>query len=197
VRLFIAAYPPPEVLDHLVSHVSALAVGQPREPGRSVRLVPPERLHLTLVFLGDVPGAKLPAAKAAVAGSVARWIAAHDRRARLPCIRIGGGGRFGRGRFTTLWAGVRGDLAVLGDLVADLRRELRAAKLPFDAKAFRPHVTLARPGDRLPDEDLATDLKALCDYQGPDWPVASIDLVESHQGPNITYDRLAAFTLHP
>lgn len=195
MRLFIAAYPPEAALAHFGSLVSTLAVGQPREPGRSVRLVPPERMHLTLVFLGDVPDDRLPAAKAAVAAGAARWAAGRDRGARVPHLSIGGGGRFGRGRFTTLWAGVRGDLAPLGDLVGDVRRELRAAKLPFDVKPFRPHVTLARPADRLPDADLAADLHALCHYQGPEWPVASIDLVESHQGPNITYDRLVAFPL--
>jgi 2'-5' RNA ligase len=195
VRLFIAAYPPEEALAGFGSLVSTLAVGQPRGPGQSVRLVPPERMHLTLVFLGDVPEDRLPAAKAAVAAGVARWAATHDGRARLPHVRIAGGGRFGRGRFTTVWAGVRGDVAALGDLVGDLRRQLRAAKLPFDVKPFRPHVTLARPGDRLPDADLAADLHALCHYQGPEWPVASIDLMRSNQGPNITYDRLAAFPL--
>jgi RNA 2',3'-cyclic 3'-phosphodiesterase len=195
VRLFVAAYPSPEALVHFGSLVSTLAVGQPRGPGQSLRLVPPDRMHLTLVFLGDVPEDRLPAVKAAVATAVARWVGGHERRARQPHIRIGGGGRFGRGRFTTLWAGLRGDLAALGDLVADVRRELRAAKLPFDVKPFRPHVTLARPGDRLSDADLAADLHALCQYQGPEWPLGSIDLVESHQGPNITYDRLAAFPL--
>ena len=195
MRLFVAAYPSEEALSGFASLVSTLAVGQPREPGQSVRLVPRERMHLTLVFLGDVPEDRLPAAKAAVAAGVARWAAGRDRGSRLPHIRIGGGGRFGRGRFTTLWAGVRGDVAALGDLVGDLRRELRTAKLPFDVKPFRPHVTLARPGDRLPAEDLAADLQALCGYQGAEWPVGSIDLVESHQGPNITYDRLAAFPL--
>jgi 2'-5' RNA ligase len=94
-----------------------------------------------------------------------------------------------------VWAGVRGDLAGLDDLVTDLRRDLRAAKLPFDPKPFRPHVTLARPGDRLPAEDLAADLAALGSHHGSEWPVASIDLMESHQGPNITYERLAAFPL--
>jgi 2'-5' RNA ligase len=195
VRLFIAAYPPEAVLADFSSFVSTLAVGQPRGPGQSVRLVPPERVHLTLVFLGDVAEDRLPAVKAAMSAAVARWTVGRERREGLPNIRVNGSGRFGRGRFTTVWAGVRGDLATLNDLVTDLRREIRAAKLPFDVKPFRPHITLARPGDRLSDEDLAADLEALGRYRSPDWQVASIDLVESHQGPNITYDRLAAFPL--
>jgi 2'-5' RNA ligase len=115
----------------------------------------------------------------------------------VPRLRIGGGGRFGRGRFTTVWAGVRGDSAALGDLVTEVRRELRTAKLPFDAKAFRPHVTVARPGDRLPDAQLAADLAALVRYEGPEWPVEAIYLVRSNQGPQISHDRLATFPLQP
>lgn len=195
MRLFIAAYPPEAVLADFSSFVSTLAVGRPRGPGQSVRPVPPERVHLTLVFLGDVAENRLPVVKASISAAVTRWAAGRERPEGLPRICIGGSGRFGRGRFTTVWAGVRGDLAALNDLVTDLRRELRAASLPFDVKPFRPHITLARPGDRLSAEDLAADLEALGRYRGPDWRVASIDLVESHQGPNITYDRLAAFPL--
>jgi 2'-5' RNA ligase len=195
VRLFIAAYPSPDALADLTTIVSTLAVGQPRGPGQSVRLVPPERIHLTLVFLGDVEEERLPAVKSAMAVAVERWAGGRERRGGVPHVAIGGGGRFGRGAFTTLWAGVRGDVPDLGDLVKDLRRDLHAAKVPFDPKAFRPHFTLARPGDRLAAGDLAADLDALNRYQGPEWPVGSIDLVESHQGPNITYDRLVAFPL--
>ena len=182
--------------------VSGLAVGAPREAGQSVRLVPPERIHLTLNFLGDVPDGREPAAQAALAAAVRQWTSSGDRVGRgrgeqrpAPRLRIGGGGRFGRGRFTTLWAGIRGDTAQLGDLVTDVRRELRAAKLPFDAKPFRPHVTIARPGDRLSAEDLAADLAVLGTYEGPTWTVDKIALVESRQGPNTTYVRRAEYPL--
>jgi 2'-5' RNA ligase len=200
--LFVAAFPPPAVLADFATHLSNLAVGRPRGPGQSVRLVPPERVHLTLTFLGEVPDDREPAARSAVAAAVTRWAASgsggrgrDDQRRKAPVLRIGGGGRFGRGRFTTLWAGIRGDMAALNDLVTDLRRELRTARLPFDAKAHRPHITIARPGDRLPDGDLAADLDALGGYEGPDWFVHAIDLVRSNQGPDITYDRLRSFTL--
>ena len=94
-----------------------------------------------------------------------------------------------------MWAGVRGDTTALGDLVTDLRRELRSARLPFDVKAHRPHVTVARPGDRLPEEHVAADLAALSAYEGPEWPVESIALVSSTQAPATTYDRIATFSL--
>jgi 2'-5' RNA ligase len=79
--------------------------------------------------------------------------------------------------------------------VIEVRRELRAARLPFDAKPFRPHVTIARPGDRLSAEDLAADLAVLGKYESPTWTVDRIALMESLQGPNITYVKLAEFPL--
>jgi 2'-5' RNA ligase len=187
--LFVAAYPPPVVLDDFVSHVSTLACGAPRPPGGSLRLVPPERLHLTLVFLGEVADERLPEVERAVEAGVGS-----DPR-KVPRLRIGGGGRFGRGKFTIVWAGVRGDTTALSDLVTDVRREMRSAKVPFDVKAFRPHITVARPGDRLPEEQVAADLAGLSTYEGPEWPVESIDLVSSNQGPDITYDRLSSYPL--
>ncbi|GAA0948019.1 RNA 2',3'-cyclic phosphodiesterase [Virgisporangium aurantiacum] len=202
MRLFVAAFPPPGVLADFVSHVSTLCCGEPRPPGGSLRLVTPERVHLTLTFIGEVDDDRLPVVEAAVAAGVRRWAGAgrtgsvkKDEKRKVPRLRIGGGGRFGRGKFTVVWAGVRGDTTALGDLVTDLRQELRTAKVPFDVKAHRPHVTVARPGDRLADEQVACDLAALGSYEGPEWSVESIDLVRSNQGPNITYDRLSAFPL--
>jgi 2'-5' RNA ligase len=196
--LFVAAFPPPEVLDDFVLHVSTLACGAPRPPGSSLRLVPPERVHLTLVFIGEVPDERLPVVETAVGAGVRRWSFSgveqqkRNEPRKAARLRIGGGGRFGRAASTIMWAGVRGDTTALGDLVTDLRRELRSAGLPFDVKAHRPHVTVARPGDRLAEEHVAADLAALSAYEGPEWPIESITLVNSTQA---TYDRIATFAL--
>jgi len=191
MRLFVAAYPSPEAIEDLAALVDSLAIGQPRAEGQSLRLVPPRRWHLTLAFLGEVADERLPDVHTALAAAAARW---PDQRT-APTVWLGGGGRFGRGRFTTVWTGVRGDTAVLGDLVTDVRQQLRTARLPFDAKAYRPHVTLARPADRLPDAELAADLDRLDRHQGPRWTVETIDLVRSNLGPQITYERLASWPL--
>ena len=76
MRLFVAAFPPPEVLDDFVLHVSTLACGASRPPGGSLRLVPPERVHLTLVFIGEVPDERLPVVETAVGAGVRRWSSA-------------------------------------------------------------------------------------------------------------------------
>jgi 2'-5' RNA ligase len=96
-----------------------------------------------------------------------------------------------------VWAGVHGDLDGLRDLTGAVRRELRRAKLPYDGKPLRPHITLARPGDRLPPELIAADLAALAAYDGPQWTVDEVRLVRSHLGPKPRYEPVGRFTLAP
>jgi 2'-5' RNA ligase len=175
--------------------VDGLGVGQPRERGRSVRLAPAEQWHVTLAFLGEVPDPMVDEARLAVDRAVERWrdTGTHE----VPNVRIAGGGTFGRDRFTTLWAGLRGDVDALAGVSDALRRELRAARLPSDNKKFRPHVTIARPGDRITADELATDLAALEAYEGPPWTVGDIRLMRSQLGPRPTYDRMHEVPLTP
>jgi 2'-5' RNA ligase len=110
-------------------------------------------------------------------------------------VRVAGGGRFGRRRFTIMWAGLAGDVESLVGLATGVRRELRRARVPFDRKPFKPHLTLARPGDRLTDEELRADLAALGGYEGPEWTVDAVHLYSSQLGPRPSYERLASTPL--
>jgi RNA 2',3'-cyclic 3'-phosphodiesterase len=198
VRLFVAAYPSAAARDDFAGLVRKLSVGQPRERGHSVRLASVDNWHVTLAFIGEVPDASLDKARQAVERAVTTWRASDTRArtdTRAPTVRIAGGGTFGRGRFTTLWTDLRGDVDALTDLAAGLRRELRKARFPRDNKQFRPHITIARPGDRLPADELAGDLALLDGYQGPKWTVDRIQLMRSHLGPRPTYDVLAEVPL--
>jgi RNA 2',3'-cyclic 3'-phosphodiesterase len=178
VRLFIAAYLPPEVERHFAATVGTLAVAGPMPEGQSLRLVPAEQWHMTLAFIGEVDDAR--------ADDAAEVLRALPPLA--PQVRIEGGGRFGRGKFTTLVAKVDGDVAPLG---AAVRAQLKKRRLPFDRRPLQPHVTVARPGDRLPQQDLAADLEVLRTYQGPQWRVDDIRLMKSELGPRPTYEVLA------
>jgi len=192
VRLFVAAYPSAAAREDLAGLARKLNVGQPRERGHSVRLASADHWHVTLAFIGEVPETSLDKARQAVDRAVATWRVGETVP---PTVRIAGGGTFGRGRFTTLWTDLRGDVDALTDLAAGLRRELRKAHFPRDNKQFRPHITIARPGDRLPADELAGDLALLDGYQGPKWTVDRILLMRSHLGPRPTYDVLAEVPL--
>jgi 2'-5' RNA ligase len=176
--LFIAAYLPAEAEQHFAETVGTLAVARPMPEGQSLRLVPAEQWHMTLAFVGEVDDARADDAVEVVQAVPAL----------VPQVRIAGGGRFGRGKFTTLVAKVDGDVAPLGDAV---RKLLKRRKLPFDRRPLQPHVTIARPGDRLPQEVLAADLEVLREYQGPQWSVEDVRLMQSVLGPRPAYEVLA------
>lgn len=180
MRLFVAAYPPDPARADLARVVGGLGVGRPREPGRSVRLVPEENWHLTLAFLGEVPESALP--------KVARLVDRSTRDRAAPTVRVAGGGTFGRGPAVTLWAGLAGDVAELTALATGVAQALRRSRLSEDRKPFRPHVTLARPGDRMSDEEVKADLAVLDGYRGPAWTVGTVRVMRSHLGPRPQYD---------
>jgi RNA 2',3'-cyclic 3'-phosphodiesterase len=177
VRLFIAAYPSEEALDDLESVLSNLGMVRHASANQvNVRLTRRELWHVTLAFLGDVERVEAAAqALDSVAGSAA-------------VLRIGGGGKFGRGRFTIVWAGLRGDVDALARTAASARAQIRRVRLQYDKKPFRPHVTIARPGDRAPAAVVAADVAALEAYDGPDWTSDEICLVSSRQGPRPVYE---------
>ena len=188
----MAAYPPVEVCDHLERRLADLQVTLAAGRGVNTRLSRRDTWHVTLAFLGDVPDRRAPDAAAAVEHAVDRW---RSTGSEPPELRLAGGGRFGRGRFTVLWVGVDGDRSALDGLSRGLRRELKQGRLPYDNRPFKPHLTIARPGDRLDREAVEADRDVLAAYRGPDWPVRQVELVLSHLGPKPWYEHLAAWPL--
>lgn len=177
MRLFVAVYPPVAALDELERFSARLLVSKAHAEGVNTRITARPLWHVTLAFLGDVPDVRVPEAARAVDR------ATEQVREFTPSLRIAGGGRFGRGRFTVLWAGVQGDVAGFARIAGSVRRELTAARLRFDNKQFSPHLTLARPGDRVPLESVDADIASLAAYRGQPWPCPRMTLVASHLGP--------------
>lgn len=203
MRLFVAVYPPPEAVDDLIAQVGRLRIGEAAARGVNVRLTRRETMHVTLAFLGEVTETRLPAVCSALGQAARTWRRAAATsgpeaspvQAGPPRVRLTGGGRFGRGRFTVLWTGLAGEVDALRAVSATIRRELKRARLPYDDKPFRPHLTIARPGDRVDQETVTFDLSVLAGYLGPTWPVTEMVLMRSHLGPRPTYDRLDAWPL--
>ena len=178
-RLFVCVDPSPDAVEHLGAVVDTLAVARANVEGHSTRLAARDRWHITLAFLGDVRVDRVDRAAAALDRAWAEVKPAE--------VRFAGGGTFGRGRFAILWAGLGGDVAGLAAASKALRRELRRARLSFDAKPFRPHLTISRPGTRVAPADLAEDVMVLQGYEGPLWTVTEAHLVSSVLGPRPVY----------
>lgn len=180
MRLFVAAYPSAAALDDLAVRIGDLHVGRAAADGINARLAARPLWHLTTAFLGEVDEKRRDAAIAALDAGVGEGGTA-------PIVRLAGGGTFGRGNFVTLWVGLAGDVVGLQSLAGTVRGKLRRAHLPFDRKPFQPHLTIARPGRRLPAEHIDADVATLTTYLGPTWPLTELVLVQSHQGPHPTH----------
>ncbi len=173
MRLFVAVTPPPEALAHLV------AAAQTLRPlgGDDVRWPPPERWHVTLAFLGEVPEQRVATLHAALGEALG------------PCtpvaLALRGGGSFGRG---ILWVGVEGDLPVLERAARAAARAARAARVPVERRPFRPHLTLARSKGR---GDVRDVVAALREYVGPPWTAVQAELVRSRLGARPQHDVVA------
>lgn len=129
LRLFFAVPAPPEV--------RALAGdAQARLAGLRAALPSPEDLHVTLAFLGDAD----PGTVEALLGL--------GRRAAAGCapfpLRTAGLGGFPRPAAARLLYLAFEPQPALAALAGRLREALREARVPFDPKPFRPHLTLAR-----------------------------------------------------
>lgn len=131
MRLFVAAELPDEMREALAETSAAL-----RDAVRG-RYVAPDSFHLTLAFLGEVPGSAVPQ----VADALEEGCRGHAPiEAELSAL-----GSFGKARSAVLWQAVQG--AGLSELAGDVRTALKAAGFTYDEKGFLPHVTLMRAAD--------------------------------------------------
>jgi 2'-5' RNA ligase len=177
-RLFVAVVPPDRARVDLDRALSPLrgAAGEPR-------WIPPERWHVTLLFLGTVPEERMADLRDAVGTAVGPTSPL--------TLRLAGAGHFGAGRRPQVfWAGVDGDVAALTEVADRLRGAARHLGLPVEDRPFRAHLTLGRWRPGRPLDAALPD--RLAGYRGPDWPVTEVALFASHHGH---YDPIATWTL--
>lgn len=154
----------------------ARALGPLRDAEPGVRWVPREQWHLTLVFLAAVaPGAVDPL----VAGL--RRAAASTPPLRLALTGAGAFPRTERAR--VVWAGLDGDVEVLGALAEGCRDAAVAAGVEVEARPFHAHLTIARARRRPVRAGGLVD--ALAGYAGPEWTADGIELVHSRPGKGV------------
>src|SRR4051812_15444710 len=107
-----------------------------RDRGAAPRFVTPEHMHLTLVFIGEVPQERAPSIVAAASEAIA-----------MPpfAVAFGGIGMFpSRGAPRVLWLGVADGAREGMRLQSVVASRLEAAGGPSGARPFHPHLTLAR-----------------------------------------------------
>ena len=165
MRLFVAVPPPAEQLRALDA---ALGVRD-----ESLRWVPPEQWHLTLVFCGEVSPTVVPELTERLARGAAR-----TPRFEL---NLAAAGSFPRqaARARVLWVGLGGELETLTRLAERCSAAARRSGIGVEDRPFRPHLTVARCG--RPTEVTAW-VRLLDGYRGPTWQADRLTLVASHLG---------------
>jgi 2'-5' RNA ligase len=150
------------------------------------RPVPQESLHLTLVFLGELPAPVLADADLAF------------RQVRAPAfeLRLAGVGLFGGAKPRAVYAGVAAS-AELRRLQAKVETAARSAGIAVEARRYVPHVTLGRLPERMEGRDrLERAVAARGGLPGPAFAVGDFRLYRSHlTGGGPVYEELARYPL--
>lgn len=150
------------------------------------RAVPPENLHLTLLFLGSL------------AEPVVEDLDLALGKLRAPAfeVAIAGLGMFGGPKPRAVYAGVA-DNPGLRHLHGKVRAAAERAGCAPEARRFVPHVTLARLSGRPPDRQrLERAVAGRADYAAPRFVAEDFRLYRSHLGAEAaTYQELARYPL--
>ncbi|HVT61678.1 MAG TPA: RNA 2',3'-cyclic phosphodiesterase [Thermoanaerobaculia bacterium] len=171
MRLFIAVEIPEAVRREVKRRMAGLRERLPR-----ARWVDPEVMHLTLLFLGETAGGRLPE----LAARLRAAFASHPQLA----LRLAGGGTFPPGRPARVaWIGVAAPPAFAEVQAAAVRAAVETIEHEPDKRPFQPHLTLARcpaPWPRGAAEKFAA---AFPGEIGPPFMVARGVLMESKLSP--------------
>lgn len=132
MRTFIAAEIPKEIQEKVGEYISIIS-----DVIHDVKWVPPQNLHFTVKFLGEVRNSDIRHVKECVSGVTSEF---------SPFIMgISGIGFFpDQERPKVIWLGADGGEDCLLDLFQDLEQRLETFGFDREAKTFSPHLTIGR-----------------------------------------------------
>lgn len=108
---------------------------------RGIRTSPPEQIHITLRFIGDVDESKVDRIEDCVRRA-AEGVEPFE-------VTVAGTGAFpNRGRPSVVWIGASPEKP-LAELADRIGRNLGSAGIQFDSKPFKSHVTIGRCREKI------------------------------------------------
>jgi len=177
VRTFVAIFPPQSVRQALFRAARDLPTIQ------DFRLISPEKLHVTLKFLGDVAGDTL--------GQVKQALEPLSERHEPFEARTSDFGAFpSEKKARILWAGVGEGSESLRTVAQSVEDLLQTAGFAREQRPYVPHLTLARArGRQAKLENTGLSAPALR------FTVYSVELVESvPEAGGVTYSILQTYS---
>ena len=172
MRVFVAVFPPPEVRHALIEAAHKTSGFRPTAP---------ERVHLTLKFLGDVPPDALPRITSAlehVSASYEPFEVATSEFGVFPSPR----------RASVLWAGVDEGTENLNALADTVETRLEQEGFAREDRPFVPHITLGRSRRPTPFDPTNASLPKLR------FTTSGMELVQSkHEPTGVAYSTLARY----
>ena len=174
-RLFVAIFPPAEIVTRLQAAAAGLGKGL---PARSIRLTLPDQIHLTVHFLGAIQTARIPEIESALASACRGHQRCHVRVAGLGCFP-------NSRRPRILWAGLAGDLQPVENLQKAVQTGFLALRFAGEDRPFQPHLTIGRVSELNAAEriQLAAALEGGRDRDFGQWDAGRVDLMQSVLSP--------------
>lgn len=161
IRSFLAFELPPDIKE-ILSRVSEEMRGFPVD----VRWVPTDNIHLTMVFLGNIPEDNITRIEQSVSNVC--------KEAGAFSVRLSGVGVFpNRRRPSVLWAGLDGEIERMGELRDALQKALAPLGIKEETRGFAPHLTLGRFKKGPPRREQVERL--LSEYESLSSPVCTMD----------------------
>jgi len=193
VRTFVAVELPAEVRAWLAETEAGLSARAARAGlGRGVRWVKPSGIHLTLKFLGGTSPRLLPEIERRLAVALAG-----QRRFSLETSKLGvfPGLRAPR----VLWVGLAGGVGELAAVQQRVEEAIAPLGFPTEARAFSPHLTLARVHESVGPAErqlLGEVVRGYSLAAARRFGVAEVSLMRSELSPRgARYSRLLAVPL--
>lgn len=174
-RLFVALRPPPDVRQQLLGLMGGVL---------GARWQDDDQLHITLRYIGEVPTPVAEDVAAALGGIHARPLS----------LRLNGVGSFDKhARPNALWAGIAPHDAIT-TLHKKIDHALVRIGLPSEARAYRPHITLARLNRSA--EPVDSFLAVHAALASAPFDIAHMTLFESHlDGEGPSYEAIGRWPL--
>ena len=165
MRIFIAIEIPVPIKEAVTELQAKL-----REHRAAVSWTRPENLHLTLKFLGEIDGERLPAIEEATIASVE-----HIGPLSLRPDRVG---VFPNARNPrVLWVGLGGDVDKVTSLAVRLDQKLVERGFAGEKRPFQPHLTIGRFKESGGVQELLAEAR---DYRLPETSFVANELVVMH-----------------